>query len=112
MIRVGIAGLGNCASMLIQGIEYYKLKGDDYYDGLITPIVGNYKITDIEIVAAFDVSRNKIGKDISEAIFEPPNITPKIVNMEKKGVKVCAGPTLDGVAQHMINTFNPSYEGS
>ncbi|ACP35429.1 Myo-inositol-1-phosphate synthase [Sulfolobus islandicus Y.G.57.14] len=112
MIRVAIAGLGNCASMLIQGIEYYKSKGDNYYEGLITPIIGGYKITDIEIVAAFDVSKNKIGKDLAEAIFQPPNITPKIVNMEKKGVKVSAGPVLDGVAQHMTNVFNPTYDGT
>ncbi|BDB97760.1 inositol-3-phosphate synthase [Saccharolobus caldissimus] len=112
MIRVAIAGLGNCASMLIQGIEYYKLKGDNYYDGLITPEIGGYKITDIEIVAAFDVSKNKIGKDISEAIFEPPNITPKIVDIQKKGIRVSPGPVLDGVAPHMVNVFNPIYDGS
>lgn len=107
MIRVAIAGLGNCASMLIQGIEYYKNKGSDYYEGLITPIIGNYKITDIEIVAAFDVSKNKVGKDISEAIFQPPNITPKIVEMKKLGVRVSPGPILDGVAPHMRDVFNP-----
>ena len=111
MIRVAIAGLGNCASMLIQGIEYYRQKGENYYEGLITPVIGNYKITDIEIVAAFDVSKNKIGKDISEAIFEKPNITPKIVDVPKKGVKVVAGPVFDGVAQHMINVFNPTFDG-
>lgn len=110
-IKVAIAGLGNCASMLIQGIEYYRQKGEDYYEGLITPIIGGYKITDIEVVTAFDVSKNKVGKDISEAIFEKPNITPKIVNLEKKGVKVVAGPVLDGVAPHMVDVFNPTYEG-
>ena len=112
MIRVAIAGLGNCASMLIQGIEYYKQKGDNYYEGLITPIIGNYKVTDIEIVAAFDVSKNKIGKDIAEAIFEKPNITPKIVDIEKKGVRVKPGPVLDGVANHMKDVFNPSNDGT
>lgn len=107
MIRIAIAGLGNCASMLIQGIEYYKNKGDNYYEGLITPIIGNYKVTDIEVAAAFDISKNKIGKDIAEAIFQPPNITPKIVEMRKTGVKVSPGPVLDGVAPHMKSVFNP-----
>ncbi len=110
MIRIAIAGLGNCASMLIQGIEYYKSKGDNYYEGLITPTIGNYKVTDIEVVAAFDISKNKIGKDIGEAIFQPPNITPKIVEMKKKGVKVSPGPVMDGVAPHMKSVFNPTQE--
>ncbi|TRM78934.1 inositol-3-phosphate synthase [Sulfolobus sp. B5] len=112
MIRVAIAGLGNCASMLIQEIEYYKLRGEEYYEGLITPKIGNYRVTDIEVVAAFDVSKNKIGKDLSEAVFQPPNIVPKIVDMKKTGVKVSPGPVLDGVASHMISVFNPSYSGS
>ncbi|BFH74292.1 inositol-3-phosphate synthase [Sulfurisphaera javensis] len=112
MIRIAIAGLGNCASMLIQGIEYYKRKGNNYYEGLITPIINGYKVTDIEVVTAFDVSKNKVGKDISEAIFEKPNITPKIVDMEKKGIKVKPGPVLDGVAKHMQDVFNPTNEGS
>jgi len=111
MIRIAIAGLGNCASMLVQGIEYYKQKGENYTEGLITPIIGGYRITDIQIVAAFDVSRNKIGKDVSEAIFEKPNITPKIVEMPKLGVKVSKGPVFDGVAKHMLDVFNPVYDG-
>lgn len=111
MIRVAIAGLGNCASMLVQGIEYYRQKGEGYTEGLITPLVGNYRVTDIEIVAAFDVSRNKVGKDVSEAIFEKPNITPKIVEMPKLGVKVSKGPVLDGVATHMVDVFDPVYDG-
>ncbi|ARM76533.1 inositol-3-phosphate synthase [Acidianus manzaensis] len=110
MIRIAIAGLGNCASMLIQGIEYYKTRGENYYEGLITPVIGNYKVTDIELVAAFDISKNKIGKDVSEAIFQPPNITPKITEMKKLGVKVSPGPVLDGVAPHMKDVFNPIEE--
>lgn len=84
MIRVAIAGLGNCASMLVQGIEFYKKMGNEYTKGLITPVIGGYKITDIEVVTAFDVSKNKVGKDISEAIFERPNITPRITEVERK----------------------------
>lgn len=112
MIRVAIAGLGNCASMLIQGIEYYKQKGSDYTTGLITPLVGKYRVTDIQVVAAFDVSSQKVGKDISEAIFEKPNITQRIVEMKKSGVKVELGPLLDGVAPHMTEVFSPLGGGS
>ncbi|ABP95848.1 MULTISPECIES: inositol-3-phosphate synthase [Metallosphaera] len=111
MIKIAIAGLGNCASMLVQGIEYYRKMGENYFDGLITPIIGGYKVTDIKVVAAFDVSVNKIGKDVAEAIFEKPNITPRIVEMDKLGVEVSPGPVLDGVAPHMMNVFNPSSEG-
>lgn len=112
MIRVAIAGLGNCASMLVQGIEYYKMKGENYFEGLITPIIGGYKVTDIEVVAAFDVSKEKVGKDISEAIFAKPNLTPKIVEIERKGVKVALGPVLDGVAPHMVEVFKPLEGGN
>ncbi len=111
MIKVAIAGLGNCASMLVQGIEFYKRMGQDYHKGLITPVIGGYKVTDIEVVAAFDVSRNKVGKDISEAIFEKPNITPKITDVDMKGVRVNPGPVEDGVAPHMKEVFNPSSDG-
>jgi len=111
-IKVAIAGIGNCASMLIQGIEYYKQKGEEYCEGLITPNMRGYKVTDIEIVAAFDVSKNKVGKDISEAIFEKPNIVQKFVNIEKKGVIVKKGPILDGVAEHMKHIFDPIEGGS
>jgi len=112
MIRVAVAGLGNCASMLIQGIEFYRRKGENYYEGLITPVIGDYKITDIQIVAAFDVSKNKVGKDVSEALFEKPNITPRIVDMDRSGVKVSLGPILDGVAPHMREVFNPADGGT
>ncbi|MEM0113916.1 MAG: inositol-3-phosphate synthase, partial [Metallosphaera sp.] len=111
MIKIAIAGLGNCASMLVQGIEYYRRMGEDNFDGLITPIIGGYKITDIKIVAAFDVSVNKVGKDVAEAIFERPNITPRIVDMDKLGVKVSMGPVLDGVAPHMSDVFKPTGGG-
>ncbi|BBD72698.1 inositol-3-phosphate synthase [Sulfodiicoccus acidiphilus] len=112
MIKVAIAGLGNCASMLVQGIEFYRSKGPEYTEGLITPVVGKYRVSDLEVVAAFDVSENKVGKDVSEAIFESPNITRKIVELKKKGVKVVAGPVLDGVAPHMIDAFKPVRNGT
>lgn len=98
-IRVAIAGLGNCASALIQGIEYYKATQDTV--GLLYPEIGDYKPQDIEVVAAFDVAANKVGKDISEAIWEYPNNTEKLFEVPSKGIKVLMGPVLDGVPEHL-----------
>jgi myo-inositol-1-phosphate synthase len=104
-IRVGIVGVGNCASALVQGVYYYKERGD--CEGLIHCDIGGYKVWDIEFVAAVDVSEAKVGKDLSEAIFAPPNITPKIAEVPKLGVTVVKGPVLDGVAPHMVDVFRP-----
>lgn len=103
-IKVAIAGLGNCASSLIQGLEYYKNvdNDDELVPGLMHNVVGDYKISDIEIVAVFDIDKRKVGKDFSEAIFEKPNNTIVFCpNIPKSGVIVKMGPVLDGVAEHM-----------
>jgi len=103
-IRVAIAGLGNCASSLIQGIYYYRnVKNDDeLIPGLMHNILGGYKISDIKIVAAFDIDKRKVGEDISKAIFAKPNNTYLITkNVPKMGVTVKMGPVLDGVAPVM-----------
>jgi myo-inositol-1-phosphate synthase len=103
-IRVAISGLGNCASSLIQGIYYYKKvkNDDDLVPGLMHNVIGKYLISDIKIVAAFDVDKRKVGKDINEAIFEKPNCTAIFHgDLPKAGVKVKMGPVLDGVAPHM-----------
>ncbi len=110
-IRVAIAGLGNCASALVMGMEYYKdIKGDDaFIKGLMNPSIGGYTYKNIKIVAAFDINELKIGKDISDAIYEEPNVCQPIVpkeKMPKLGVKVHAGPILDGCAPHMIESFH------
>lgn len=101
-IRIAIAGVGNCASSLIQGIHYYRKKSNVDVSGLMYEDIGGYKPWDIEVVAAWDVDARKVGKDISEAIFAPPNCTtvfePEIPEM---GVKVRMGKVLDGVAPHM-----------
>ncbi|MEM2460864.1 MAG: hypothetical protein QXV20_06365, partial [Candidatus Hadarchaeales archaeon] len=77
-IRVAIAGVGNCASSLVQGVEYYKnAKEGESVPGLMHVKFGDYHVRDIKFVAAFDVDLNKIGKDLSEAIFTPPNCTVK-----------------------------------
>jgi myo-inositol-1-phosphate synthase len=115
-IRIAIAGLGNCASSLVQGIYYYKnIKNDDeIVPGLMHNVLGDYKVSDIKIVACFDVDKRKVGKDVSEAIFAKPNCTKTFCHdVPKTGVIVKMGPILDGVADHMKNypedqTFLPS----
>ncbi len=103
-IKIAIAGLGNCASSLIQGIFYYKdVKTDDeLIPGLMHNIIEKYKPADIKIVAAFDIDKRKVGKDVSKAIFSKPNCTrtfySKIPNLN---TKVKMGPVLDGVPKHM-----------
>ncbi len=99
-VRLAIAGVGNCASSLIQGIEYYK-KPDTEKVGLLFEDIGGYKVTDIEVVAAFDIDRKKVDRDLSEAIFVSPNNTEKLSNVPKLGVKVQMGPVMDGVPEHL-----------
>lgn len=104
-VRVAIAGVGNCASALVQGVEYYRrAKGN--VPGLMHAYFGKYHISDIEFVAAFDVNRRKIGKDLSEAIFEEPNCCMRFAEVPRLGVEVQPGPILDGVAPHMRNPFH------
>jgi len=98
-IRVAIAGVGNCASALIQGIHYYSRKGPD--EGLTYWDVGGYTPKDIEFVAAFDVNSKKVGKDLSQAIYQAPNNTLKIVEVPTVGVKVKRGPLLDGIGKYL-----------
>ncbi|MCD6529474.1 inositol-3-phosphate synthase, partial [Candidatus Bathyarchaeota archaeon] len=106
-IRVAIVGIGNCASALVQGVEYYKnAKDDDEIPGLMHVNFGGYHIRDIEFVAAFDVNKNKIGKDLSEAIFAEPNCCARFTDVPKLGVRVLPAPLLDGVAPHMKNEFH------
>lgn len=99
-IRVCIAGLGNCASALIQGIHFYK--DEKEIIGLMNYEVGKYRPSDIKIVAVFDIDKRKVGKDVSEAIFEKPNCTTVFCeNIPRMGVKVRMGRILDGFSKHM-----------
>jgi myo-inositol-1-phosphate synthase len=101
-IKVAIAGIGNCASSLLQGIEYYNNKDSKDCIGLMHWEIGGYKPYDIKIVAAFDIDKRKVGKDISEAIFELPNCTMVFCkDIPKTGVKVEMGAILDGFSEHM-----------
>ena len=96
-IKVAILGVGNCASSLVQGLEYYK--NDDTEIGLISDVIGGYKVSDIEIVAAFDINKEKVGIDLSEAIFKEPNNTSKFSEVPKLNIEVKPGKTLDGVGK-------------
>jgi myo-inositol-1-phosphate synthase len=98
-IKVAIAGVGNCASAIIQGVHYYAQRGPD--EGLTYWKVGGYTPEDIEFVAAFDVNAKKVGKDLSEAILQPPNNTLKIFDVPKLGVTVKKGPVLDGIGRYL-----------
>ena len=115
-IKIGIIGIGNCASSLLQGIEYYKNKGSKDVIGLVHWEIDGYKPYDIEVASAFDIDKRKVGKDVSEAIFELPNCTTVFCkDVPKKGVKVKMGKIFDGFSEHMKNydskyTFVPSEE--
>ncbi|MGB9854182.1 MAG: inositol-3-phosphate synthase [Candidatus Bathyarchaeales archaeon] len=106
-IRVAIVGVGNCASALVQGVEYYKdAREDETVPGLMHVNFGGYHIRDVKFVAAFEVDKRKIGKDLAEAIFAKPNCCAKFADVPPLGVKVSPGPILDGAAEHMREPFS------
>jgi myo-inositol-1-phosphate synthase len=99
-LRLAIAGVGNCASSLVQGIEYYKdADPAERVPGLMHVVLGGYHIRDIELVAAFDVDADKVGLDLSKAIEAGPNNTIKFADVPELGVTVLRGPTLDGFGE-------------
>ena len=105
-IRVAVAGVGNCASSLIQGVAYYRRRlqegGDGEVLGLMHRDVAGYGPGDLEFVAAFDIDRRKVGRPLEEAIFAPPNCTKTICpDLPPTGVTVQMGPVLDGYSDHM-----------
>lgn len=106
-IKVAIAGVGNCASSLLQGIQYYKeVDGNSpLVPGLMHNVIGGYKISDINFVAAFDVDKKKVGKDLSQGIFCEPNCTHKFSSVPSLGVEIKKGPVLDGVAETTREKF-------
>jgi myo-inositol-1-phosphate synthase len=105
-IRVAIAGVGNCASALVQGVEYYKNVAEEAnVPGLMHVNFGGYHVRDIKFVAAFEVNKGKIGKDLGEAIFMEPNSCNKFAEVPRLNAKVLPSPILDGVAPHMRKTF-------
>jgi myo-inositol-1-phosphate synthase len=101
-VRVAIIGVGNCASSLVQGVQYYREAHDtDFVPGLMHVRLGGYHVSDIEFSASFDIDANKVGKDLGEAIWERPNNTIKFADVPKLGVKVHRGMTHDGIGQYL-----------
>jgi myo-inositol-1-phosphate synthase len=113
-IRIGIIGVGNCASSLIQGIHYYQEKSREEANGLMHWAICGYKPYDLEVVAALDIDKRKVGKELAEAIFAKPNCTRVFCrNIPPTGVQVRMGRILDGLSEHMRDyeeeyTFVPS----
>src|SRR5258705_9137125 len=101
-IRVAIIGVGNCASSLVQGVHYYRnAKTGDPIPGIMHVDLAGYHIRDVEFVAAFDVDKNKVGKDLADAIYAKPNNTYRFADVPKTGVKVSRGMTHDGIGKYL-----------
>ena len=101
-INVAIIGVGNCASSLIQGVQYYQeAKENEFVPGLMHVNLGGYHINDINFVAAFDIDKNKVGKNLAEAIFTLPNNTYKFCDVPETGVTVQRGMTHDGLGKYL-----------
>ena len=110
-VRVAIVGVGNCASSLVQGVEYYR--GADPHErvpGLMHVTFGEYHVSDVEFVTAFDVDAKKVGRDLAEAIVASENNTIKICDVPPTGVTVQRGPTLDGLGKYYRETVRESDE--
>ena len=101
-VRVAIIGVGNCASALVQGVHFYRdVADDEFVPGLMHPVLGGYRIRDIEFTAAFDVDANKVGRDLSEAIWVAPNNTLRFAEVPHLGVPVSRGMTHDGLGSQL-----------
>ncbi len=108
-INVAIIGVGNCASSLVQGVYYYrKAKEGEVVPGLMHINLGGYHVNSINFVAAFDIDKNKVGKDLAEAIFTPPNNTFKFCDVPTTGVKVARGMTHDGLGKYLSQIITKS----
>jgi myo-inositol-1-phosphate synthase len=101
-VRVAIIGVGNCASALVQGVEYYKEAArDEFVPGLMHVDLGSYHIGDIEFTAGFDVTKDKVGKELADAIWAHPNNTVKFADVPKTGIRVSRGMTHDGLGKYL-----------
>ncbi|MEJ3742362.1 inositol-3-phosphate synthase [Actinomycetes bacterium KLBMP 9797] len=110
-VRVAIVGVGNCASSLIQGVEYYrKADPNDRVPGLMHVTFGDYHVSDVEFVAAFDVDAKKVGRDLAEAITASENNTIKLCDVPPTGIQVLRGPTFDGLGQYYREIVEESDE--
>jgi len=101
-VRVAIIGVGNCANSLLQGVEYYKdAPEDQFVPGLMHVNLGGYHVRDVEFTAAFDVTTDKVGKDLADAIWAHPNDTIKFADVPKTGITVSRGMTHDGIGKYL-----------
>jgi myo-inositol-1-phosphate synthase len=101
-VRVAVVGVGNCASSLVQGVEFYRrANGEAFVPGLMHVDLGGYHVRDIEFSAAFDVNAMKVGKDLSQAVFAEPNNTCKFADVPFMGVPVHRGVTHDGIGRYL-----------
>ena len=108
-IKVAIAGVGNCASSLVQGISYYRdAPVDEDVPGLMNVMLGGYHVGDVEFVAAFDVDAAKVGLDLGKAIHAGQNNTIKFAPVGELGIQVLRGPTLDGLGKYYRQTIEES----
>jgi myo-inositol-1-phosphate synthase len=108
---VAVVGVGNCASALVQGLHYYRsAREGDRIPGLMNVNLGGYRIGDVELSAAFDVNREKVGRDVSEAIWAPPNNTHRFASVPWMGVPVRRGPTFDGLGAYLRQSVAESDE--
>ncbi|WP_274425724.1 inositol-3-phosphate synthase [Chelativorans sp. YIM 93263] len=110
-VRVGIVGVGNCASSFVQGLNYYRgVKSNNPIPGIMNAEIGGYAIDDVTISSAFDVNASKVGRDVAEAVFAPPNNTFRFAEVEPTGVPVQRGPTLDGIGSYLREEIEESEE--
>jgi myo-inositol-1-phosphate synthase len=101
-LRVGLVGVGNCASSFVQGLSHYgEVQDDTPPPGLMNAELGGYRVGDIQIASAFDIHAGKVGRDVAEAIFVDPNNTIRFALPPAAGVRVSRGPTLDGIGRYM-----------
>ena len=110
-VRVGIVGVGNCASSFVQGLSYYRdAKGNEPVPGLMNVEIGGYHVSDVEVSAAFDVNASKVGRDVSEAIFAQPNNTQRFAAVPHSGIIVNRGKTLDGIGKYLRDEIEESVD--
>jgi myo-inositol-1-phosphate synthase len=108
-VRVGIVGVGNCASSFVQGLSYYRdARGNEPIPGLMNVEIGGYHVSDVEVSAAFDVNASKVGRDVSEAIFAQPNNTQRFSAVPPSGIVVNRGKTLDGLGKYLKDVVEES----
>ncbi|WP_034857783.1 inositol-3-phosphate synthase [Sinorhizobium sojae] len=108
-IRIGLAGVGNCASSLVQGLTFYRnAREDEPVPGLMHVTLGGYHVSDVEIAAAFDVAAPKVGRDVADAIYAEPNNTCRFANVAPTGVTVQRGRTLDGIGRYLRENIEES----